>query len=158
MFQTAALKWYQKGLICSTENNYNKPVLFFLRPLYVSCWYCLKIASAKDLLKKNMEELTIHHLIFSQTLWKDCRGILLGECHGPTYRTLRITALKHLTNLLSQPFPERGAQETLTTHLLLSTFFPWYSITQLFSPHPGLPRFCFSFPHFWVSSHHSCGN
>lgn len=75
-----------------------------------------------------MEELTIHQPIFSQTLWKDCHGVLLGECHGPTYRTPRITALKPLTNFPSQPFPERAAQETLTMRLLHSTFFPWYPI------------------------------
>ena len=79
-----------------------------------------------------MEELTIHQPIFSQTLWKDCHGILLGECHGPTYRTLRITALKPLMNFPSQPFPERAAQETLTMRLLHSTFFPWCPMLSCF--------------------------
>ena len=71
--RTDLFKWKQLPQACT---------FFFFE---TTLW--LKIASAKDLLKKNMEEPTIHHLIFSQTLWKDCRGILLGECHGPTYRT-----------------------------------------------------------------------
>lgn len=67
-----------------------------------------KNCKLQDLLKEHETDHPSAH--FSQTLRKDCHGISwLGECQGPTYRTLRITALKH-PHKLSLPSPSLKEQ------------------------------------------------